>query len=216
FVATVVGGFLGFSVILLFEGFQAQLWAWGLLASLVIGGIATVCLALLITRSAFTWRTGKVSSAAMIAMLSVGAVCLSSTILFGIQTKQTFVQDEVTHTKVVPVSLPKNLEGIKYADSENATLSYDSRGSAVRAEVKYMVLKGFSEPKIDVKRDGDRLTFSASRNNNEPCISSWILGYSGCINPFAQVTVYGPVDWVNYGNDTPDIDPVHIPEHLEN
>lgn len=197
FIALVVGAALGFNIVMSMSGLNAQGWAWGLLMALVAGGVALVTLASLLARSAFSWKLGKASGMAMIAMLVVGAISISSIALLGVQTKHEVVRDEKRLTKVVPIELPEDLEGVKYAELVGpASLNLTNNRSDIRAELRYFGLRDAKPPKVSVERNGETLNVVVEDNDLEQwCMPHLITGWSSCLGISAEVRFYGPIDY---------------------
>lgn len=193
-IGLVVGGVFGIGVVSLMEGLPAQSWAWGLWASLAIGGLAGFGLLALLAHSAFKWQVKRPVGVAMIVMLAIVAFSISAVALFGAQTAEQYARDEKRLTKVVPIALPVNLEGVKYVDHKgHLVLDNDNRSSKIRAELRYFAPKNAEPPKVTVEREGDTLNVFVEEPKD--CVQSIFLGWHGCLGRTAQVNFYGPVEY---------------------
>jgi membrane protein containing pspC domain len=191
-VAVPVGLFAGVSVISWMDGFAAQPWALGLLISALVGGAAAVTLFGVLTASAIKWKFTRTALIAVVISTVIGAFCISSSAIFGTQTLRELARDEERLTKTMTVELPKNLEGVKYADvtssglvDRQAILSQETK-----VEVKYFSRKDGKAPKVQAVVEGDTLKINIEHDSQLSCLNeSFFWGvYCGGVT---RVTVHG-------------------------
>lgn len=199
FIALIVGAVSGIAVIGLLDGFYAQPWAWGLWASLLIGGVAAVWLGAILSHSAFTWTLKRLSVVMTVVALVVGALSVSGMTLFGVGMANELARDEERLTKVVPVELPSDMKGVKYVhvEGEDASLHFgDTTRGDIKVELRYTDLKGKrQQPKVSAVRDGDKLVLRVENQRNR-CRTTW-FGLSpeldvDCFG-FVRLHVSGPL-----------------------
>ena len=199
FIALIVGAVSGIAVIGLLDGFYAQPWAWGLWASLLIGGVAAVWLGAILSHSAFTWTLKRLSVIMTVVALIVGALSVSGMTLFGVGMANELARDEERLTKIVPVELPSDMKGVKYVhvEGEDASLHFgDTTRGDIKVELRYIDLKGKrQQPKVSAVRDGDKLVLRVENQRNR-CRTTW-FGLSpeldvNCFG-FVRLHVSGPL-----------------------
>lgn len=207
-VAVPVGLFAGASVISWMDGFAAQPWALGLLISALVGGAAAVTLFGVLTSSAIKWHFTRTALIAVIISTVIGAFCISSSAIFGTQTLRELARDEERLTKTMTVELPKNLEGVKYADvTSNGLVSRQAIPSQeTKIEVKYFSRKDGKAPKVQAVVEGDTLKINVEHDSQLSCLnesSFWGVHCGG----ITKVTVYGPLQLKPYSQDVDDVIP---------
>lgn len=192
-IALMIGSVVGLSVVTAMQGFVAQPWAWGLLISLMIGGLAAVWLGATLTYSAFSWTLKKSAIMSMITAVVIGTLCISTTAIFGMRTLTEVAQDEKRLTKTVELPLPEGAQTIRYAESQSprvrAQVAYASDGG-VRAEMRYLAIGDTPVPHIKLTKQGDVLVIERE-DIPVSCNSVFdILGLR-CTNANPEVVVYG-------------------------
>ena len=207
-VAVPVGLFAGASVISWMDGFAAQPWALGLLISALVGGAAAVTLFGVLTSSAIKWHFTRTALIAVIISTVIGAFCISSSAIFGTQTLRELARDEERLTKTMTVELPKNLEGVKYADvTSNGLVNRQAISSQeTKVEVKYFSRKDGKAPKVQAVVEGDTLKINIEHDSQLSCLnesSFWGVHCGG----ITKVTVYGPLQLKPYSQDIDDVIP---------
>ncbi len=207
-VAVPVGLFAGASVISWMDGFAAQPWALGLLISALIGGAATVTLFGVLTASAIKWKFTRTALIAVIISTVIGAFCISSSAIFGTQTLRELARDEERLTKTMTVELPKNLEGVKYADvTSNGLVSRQAIPSQeTKIEVKYFSRKDGKAPKVQAVVEGDTLKINVEHDSQLSCLNESFFWGVHC-GGITKVTVYGPLQLKPYSQDIDDVIP---------
>ena len=207
-VAVPVGLFAGASVISWMDGFAAQPWALGLLISALIGGAATVTLFGVLTASAIKWKFTRTALIAVIISTVIGAFCISSSAIFGTQTLRELARDEERLTKTMTVELPKNLEGVKYADvTSNGLVSRQAIPSQeTKIEVKYFSRKDGKAPKVQAVVEGDALKINVEHDSQLSCLNESFFWGVHC-GGITKVTVYGPLQLKPYSQDIDDVIP---------
>ena len=157
-IALVVGGWSGFSIIGLLDGFTAQPYVLGMLISLIVGGIALVLLCGLFATMALTWRTRRSVVLSILAALIIGSFAISSTAIFGLQVSAELPRDVKRLARVVKLNLP-DMTGVKSIrmkdDAMHLSLQYKKSSEPTRAELHYMDLKGVEKPEVKFDRQGD-------------------------------------------------------------
>ena len=207
-VAVPVGLFAGASVISWMDGFAAQPWALGLLISLLIGGAAAVTLFGVLTAGAIKWKFTRTALIAVVISTVIGAFCISSSAIFGTQTLRELARDEARLTKTMTVELPKNLEGVKYADvTSNGLLGRRAVSSQeTKVEVKYFSRKDDKAPKVQAVVEGDTLKINIEHDSQLSCLGESFFWGVRC-GGIAKVTVYGPLQLKPYNQDIDDVIP---------
>lgn len=190
-VGVMVGGFVGYDLVSTLKGLSAQPWAFGMLASLFIGGVALITLLGLLTSAAFRWSVRKAAGLAMLAMLLVGAFATAGVAISATQTMASLARDEKNYSKTEAVELPTNLDGIKgFEVVGEATL--DMRASDTpRAEVKYWAVGDHSKPNVKIERVGDILRFVVDKDHQGESCSSIIVSNGSCEIFYPNITLYG-------------------------
>ena len=189
-VGVMVGGFVGYDLVSTLKGLSAQPWAFGMLASLFIGGVALITLLGLLTSAAFRWGVRKAAGLAMLAMLLVGTFATAGVAISATQAMSSLARDEKNFSKTEAVELPANLEGIKdFEVIGEATL--DMRNSDTpRAEVKYWAIND-RKPNIKVERVDDILRFVVEKDYKGESCSSIIVSDGSCEIFYPAITLYG-------------------------
>ena len=207
-VAVPVGLFAGASVISWMDGFAAQPWALGLLISLLIGGAAAVTLFGVLTASAIKWKFTRTALIAVVISTVIGAFCISSSAIFGTQTLRELARDEERLTKTMTVELPKNLEGVKYADvTSNGLVDRQAISSQeTKVEVKYFSRKDGKAPKVQAVVEGDTLKINIEHDSQLSCLNESFFWGVHC-GGITKVTVYGPLQLKPYSQDIDDVIP---------
>ncbi len=207
-VAVPVGLFAGASVISWMDGFAAQPWALGLLISALVGGAAAVTLFGVLTASAIKWKFTRTALIAVIISTVIGAFCISSSAIFGTQTLRELARDEEHLTKTMTVELPKNLEGVKYADvTSNGLVSRQAIPSQeTKVEVKYFSRKDGKAPKVQAVVEGDTLKINVEHDSQLSCLNESFFWGVHC-GGITKVTVYGPLQLKPYSQDIDDVIP---------
>jgi|LSQX01.2.fsa_nt_gb phage shock protein PspC (stress-responsive transcriptional regulator) len=195
-IGLLAGGIAGVGIIASLDGLSAQPWAWGLWVSLAIGGAAGVSLAILLAYSLFVRKLKKGVVIVSITAFVMVALSLSSAAIFGVQTAGYMEMDRERLTKVVPLNLPENIEGVTQVEgSGDIGVSIDSRGDAIRAELRYFSPRDSQPPKVEVIRDGDKLTVFSNYDDSESCSRGIMAGLHHCSFRTAEVKFYGPVKY---------------------
>ena len=191
-VAVPVGLFAGVSVISWMDGFAAQPWALGLLISALVGGAAAVTLFGVLTASAIKWKFTRTALIAVVISTVIGAFCISSSAIFGTQTLRELARDEERLTKTMTVELPKNLEGVKYADvTSNGLVDRQAISSQeTKVEVKYFSRKDGKAPKVQAVVEGDTLKINIEHDSQLSCLNESFFWGVHC-GGITRVTVYG-------------------------
>ncbi len=207
-VAVPVGLFAGASVISWMDGFAAQPWALGLLISALVGGAAAVTLFGVLTSSAIKWHFTRTALIAVIISTVIGAFCISSSAIFGTQTLRELARDEERLTKTMTVELPKNLEGVKYADvTSNGLVNRQAISSQeTKVEVKYFSRKDGKAPKVQAVVEGDTLKINIEHDSQLSCLNESFFWGVHC-GGITKVTVYGPLQLKPYSQDIDDFIP---------
>ena len=207
-VAVPVGLFAGASVISWMDGFAAQPWALGLLISALVGGAAAVTLFGVLTSSAIKWHFTRTALIAVIISTVIGAFCISSSAIFGTQTLRELARDEERLTKTMTVELPKNLEGVKYADvTSNGLVNRQAISSQeTKVEVKYFSRKDGKAPKVQAVVEGDTLKINIEHDSQLSCLNESFFWGVHC-GAITKVTVYGPLQLKPYSQDIDDFIP---------
>ena len=207
-VAVPVGLFAGASVISWMDGFAAQPWALGLLISALVGGAAAVTLFGVLTSSAIKWHFTRTALIAVIISTVIGAFCISSSAIFGTQTLRELARDEERLTKTMTVELPKNLEGVKYADvTSNGLVDRQVISSQeTKVEVKYFSRKDGKAPKVQAVVEGDTLKINIEHDSQLSCLNESFFWGVHC-GGITKVTVYGPLQLKPYSQDIDDVIP---------
>ena len=207
-VAVPVGLFAGVSVISWMDGFAAQPWALGLLISALVGGAAVVTLFGVLTASAIKWKFTRTALIAVIISTVIGAFCISSSAIFGTQTLRELARDEERLTKTMTVELPKNLEGVKYADvTSNGLVDRQVISSQeTKVEVKYFSRKDGKAPKVQAVVEGDTLKINIEHDSQLSCLNESFFWGVHC-GGITRVTVYGPLQLKPYSQDIDDVIP---------
>ena len=207
-VAVPVGLFAGASVISWMDGFAAQPWALGLLISALVGGAAAVTLFGVLTSSAIKWHFTRTALIAVIISTVIGAFCISSSAIFGTQTLRELARDEERLTKTMTVELPKNLEGVKYADvTSNGLVNRQAISSQeTKVEVKYFSCKDGKAPKVQAVVEGDTLKINIEHDSQLSCLNESFFWGVHC-GGITKVTVYGPLQLKPYSQDIDDFIP---------
>ena len=207
-VAVPVGLFAGASVISWMDGFAAQPWALGLLISALVGGAAAVTLFGVLTASAIKWHFTRTALIAVIISTVIGAFCISSSAIFGTQTLRELARDEERLTKTMTVELPKNLEGVKYADvTSNGLVNRQAISSQeTKVEVKYFSRKDGKAPKVQAVVEGDTLKINIEHDSQLSCLNESFFWGVHC-GGITKVTVYGPLQLKPYSQDIDDFIP---------
>lgn len=191
-IGLVVGSVFGISTVTAMKDFAAQPVAWGLLLSLMVGGVAAVWLGAALSYSAFSWTLKRPAVISMIMALVIGALCVSTTAIFGMQTATELAQDEKRLTKVVALPLPAD---------DGQLLTVENRAPYVlanvrhepgepRAELRYISVGGDAAPRIKLSREGSRLVIHGA-DASEQCHSVFQFIKGSCYGVAPRVTVYG-------------------------
>ena len=198
-IALLFGGTISASVVAQLDEFSAQPWAWLTWASLVVGGIAAIILALLLAYAVLKNTFSRPIVIAIVSMLVIGALSVSGLAVGTFQTQARIDHDTARLTKTVPIELPKDLKGVKNVRTDDRVwLSFGPKNEAIRAEVSYLALEGAEQPKIEVKRQGNTLVVSRIDDQNQPdkCMHQTLFPDDPCVlNRQVQVKFYGPVDY---------------------
>ena len=204
-VAVPVGLFAGVSVISWMDGFAAQPWALGLLISALVGGAAVVTLFGVLTASAIKWKFTRTALIAVIISTVIGAFCISSSAIFGTQTLRELARDEERLTKTMTVELPKNLEGVKYADvTSNGLVSRQAIPSQeTKVEVKYFSRKDGKAPKVQAVVEGDTLKINVEHDSQLSCLNESFFWGAHC-GGITRVNVYGSLQLKPYDQGSGD------------
>lgn len=196
-VGLIVGGMFGVSAINLLEGLTAQMWAWGLWFSLVIGGVSAVVLGMVLARSVFTWTMNRVSMITMIAATIVISMSMASAGIFGMQTGSEFSYETQHLTKKIDVETP-DTNGVKSIVIEGSTGSVVRTDSdKLRVEANYVDLPSVKQPTIKARRDGDRLILSVE----EECPRTMFFGSCHMFGAPVRFKIYAPAD-INISSPT--------------
>ena len=204
-VAVPVGLFAGVSVISWMDGFAAQPWALGLLISALVGGAAVVTLFGVLTASAIKWKFTRTALIAVMISTVIGAFCISSSAIFGTQTLRELARDEERLTKTMTVELPKNLEGVKYADvTSNGLVSRQAIPSQeTKVEVKYFSRKDGKAPKVQAVVEGDTLKINVEHDSQLSCLNESFFWGAHC-GGITRVNVYGSLQLKPYDQGSGD------------
>ena len=89
-VGVLVGGFIGYQGISWMTDFSAQPWAYGMLASLFVGGVALVILLGLMAYAAFSWTIKRTVGVAALVMVLVGTLAVTGVAIGRIQASSAF------------------------------------------------------------------------------------------------------------------------------
>ena len=184
----IVGGAFGVSLVNLFDGLNAQMWAWGLWFSLAIGGIAAVVLGMVLARSVFTWTMNRVSMITTIAATIVISMSMASAGIFGMQAGSEFSYETQHLTRKMDVRMP-DTNGVKSIVIEGAMGSVVRTDSdKLRVEASYLNLPSVKKPTIKARRDGDRLILSV----DEECPRTMFFGGCRVFSTLANFKIYAP------------------------
>lgn len=195
--ALVFGTWFGWSAVSLLDGLTAQPYAWGLLGSLIIGGMAFVMLCGFLANICFTRRANRIVTVSAVVALMIGTLSASMVGIFGAQTAANLSQDMQRLSKVVKLELP-DMNGVKsiLPGSDNYDLMQFYSDEPVRAELHYYDLTGV-KPEVKIERRGDEVYIKVNEFDNKNCSAGagWLLGVrNGSICHVlgrAQVMVYG-------------------------
>ncbi|MDO4773909.1 MAG: PspC domain-containing protein [Candidatus Saccharibacteria bacterium] len=203
-IALLIGSAMGISVVMSLQGFMAQPWAWGLLLSLMIGGVAAVWLGTTLTYSAFSWTLKKPMIAGMITALVVGAICISTTTIFAMRTASELARDEQRLTRVVTLPLPEGMQGVRTVEDRTlhttVQLGYEPSGD-VRAELRYVAVDNVPAPRVTLTREGSRLVVH-SEGGERQCHILLDFTTGTCYGALPKVTIYGKGLAIDYGRAT--------------
>jgi len=184
----IVGGVFGVSLVNLLDGLSAQMWAWGLWFSLVVGGIAAVVLGMVLARSVFTWTMNRVSMITTIAATIVISMSMASAGIFGMQAGSEFSYETQHLTRKMDVKIP-DTNGVKSIVIEGAMGSVVRTDSdKLRVEASYLNLPSVKKPTIKARRDGDRLILSV----DEECPRTMFFGGCRVFSTLANFKIYAP------------------------
>lgn len=198
-VALMFGTLAGVSIVMLLDGFSAQPWAQGLLASLIVAGAASVVIAGLLTASAIRWKFGRSTLIAIIVAAVIGALTIPCMALTGTRAVWQFERDQVRLTKTESIELPADLEGVKYYRVEDMLEADLSDGSAnasdgkIRAEIKYLAPRGVNKPQISVERQGDTLVVKGDAHCRDTKWALYLGGLDSCALSRTRVKFHGPI-----------------------
>ncbi|PID32090.1 hypothetical protein CR970_02305 [Candidatus Saccharibacteria bacterium] len=198
FIATMVGGIIGIAAVDWMEGFDTQPWAGGMLASLIAGGIALTILSALLAQMVFSWKIKKPVGIASMAMLMIGILSIPLIAVFSIQAKSNFSADKDRLTRVVPISLPKQLDGIKNIEtvgcrSAKSNLNIiPTESDTFRAELKYIAFKNAKQPQVSAYRQDDSL-FISIKNQTDQKDYPFFINSHYCGGEDIWVDLYQPV-----------------------
>lgn len=191
----IFGMVMGTSAVVWLDGFRAQGWAWGLLASLVLGGAAAVTMSGVLTSMAARWKVTKTALVAVVVSLVIGALSASSIALFGVRTANELAADTQRFTKVMHVDVPQDLQGLTRVDvrSDNPVHYESLYAEKPRIEVRYFDRSGTTQPpKVTVRADGEVLRVEVDQqDDNRRCGWQPFLSPAVCLE-YVHVRVYGP------------------------
>ena len=191
----IFGMVMGTSAVVWLDGFRAQGWAWGLLASLVLGGAAAVTMSGVLTSMAVRWKVTKTALVAVVVSLVIGALSASSIALFGVRTANELAADTQRFTKVMHVDVPQDIQGVTRVDvrSDNAVHYESLYAEKPRIEVQYFDRSGTTQPpKVAVRVDGEVLRVEVDQEGgNHRCGWQPFLSPAVCLE-YVRVRVYGP------------------------
>ncbi len=189
-IGLIIGGMFGVSVINLLEGLSAQMWAWGLWVSLVIGGISAVVLGMALARSVFTWTMSRLSIIVMITATVVISMSMASAGVFGLQAGSEFSYEVQSLMRKMDVKMP-DTSGVKSIAIEGSTGSVVRVDSdKLRVEADYVDLPSVKQPTIKARRDGDRLILSVE----EECPRTMFFGSCHMFGAPVRFKIYAPAD----------------------
>jgi len=187
-IGLIIGGMFGVSAINLLEGLSAQMWAWGLWVSLVIGGISAVVLGMALARSVFTWTMSRLSIIVMITATVVISMSMASAGVFGLQASSDFSYEAQHLAKKMNIEMP-DTNGVKSIVVEGAMGGIvRAESDKMRVEADYVDLPSAKKPEIKVRREGDRLIITVDGECSRTAF------FSGCrmFGPPVVFKVYAP------------------------
>lgn len=187
-IALIIGTFMGVSVVALMNGFAAQPWAWGLLTSLIVGGVAAAMLSGALMAGAIKWRFGRAALVTIIISLVVGALSMSGIVIFGAQMARELPRDEQRLSRVVELPMPADAAQAKFVETTMPYLDVELRQSSqpMRAEVRYLAI-GDEVPQLQIVRQGDNLVVQGDTH----CRSRWLFSRISCYSMMPRVIIYG-------------------------
>ncbi len=207
FIGTTVGGSIGFFIVNWMEGFRAQPWALGMVISLMIGGLMLTFLTAFLAQSAFTWKIKKPVAIASLVVFVIGVSSIPPVTIFSAKTVHEFKYDKQRLTEAVPISLPKNLDGIKSVELNGCTAAkagvniIPAKPGEFHAEVKYIAFKNAKPPKATAYRQGDTLVISV-KNQTDQKDYPFFIDSQSCGGEDIWVDFYQPPDTLElYGSD---------------
>ena len=173
--------------------FSAQPWAYGMLASLFVGGVALVILLGLMAYAAFSWKIKRTVGVAALGMVLVGTLAVTGVAIGGIQASSALERDRESLTRVDKINLPAE---ISKTDTVNVVGAYSihelSSVESPRAELRYWTLKDAPKPKVSVeKRDGTVWITVERVNSNQTCPVLLRSYVSPCMDMPSEVVLYG-------------------------
>lgn len=193
-VAVLVGGFVGYQGVSWMTDFSAQPWAFGVLASLFVGGMALVVLLGLMTYAVFSWTMKRTVGLAALVMLLVGTLAVTGVAISGFQATTALQKDKQTLTKVEKIELPVDISKSDTVNVVGAQVAYGVvSADSPRAELRYWALKGTSKPTVSVEKwvDGTVWITVESPGHNQVC-PALFRGYEPyCSGISPEVVLYG-------------------------
>lgn len=193
-ISLVVGSAVGLSVVTGMRGFMAQPWAWGLLISLMIGGVVAVWLGATLTYSAFSWTLKKPAIVSIITAVVIGALCISTTTFLGIRTADELGRDEKRLTKVLSLPVPVGDHELRTVENRASHASVYLRHTTEepRVEVRYVEVSDAPVPHITLSREGGRLIIHGTESPQQcDSLSRFFTLTGGCYGSSPKVIVYG-------------------------
>lgn len=204
-VAVLVGSFVGYDAVSWLEGMSVQPWAYGLLGSLIVGGIALVMLLSLLTFTAFAWKLRRPVGLAMLAMLLVGAIAVSGVAIAGTQIGMNIQRDEKKFAKTEKIDFSDvSLDGIKRVQVVGAYYSTSKTDGDLKAELSYSTFKDVAKPNVKVHRENDVLWINIDSTESRKCPVLWGSCYSFGQNPGVKISLPADVDMYDAQDVTSD------------
>lgn len=191
-VALIIGAIAGSTLVGGMRGLMAQPWAWGLLGSLVVGGVAAIWLGAALTYSTFTWTLKKPMIVSMVLAMVLGALSVSSIAVFGMRTGVEIARDEKRLTRVVSVPVPTDAAGITVVENRSPQLLVRVQHSEepLRAELRYMAVDGSSVPSVTLQRQENRLIIQ-SGDTTQRCHTLIDFMAGNCYGVTPEIIIYG-------------------------
>ena len=190
-VGVLVGGFIGYDGVSWMTDFAAQPWAFAMLASLFVGGIALVVLFGLLAYVAFSWTMRRAVAVAMFVMLAVGVFATAGVAISATQVRSIIPRDEARLTKIEKLAVPADLSGIKSIEVLGASVTYGYQSSGpARAELRYWAVHDIAKPEVKVEKRGDVLWIEVKTEDIRAC-PVLIQGSLSCSVMSPEVVIYG-------------------------